>query len=200
VFGEITGSKNGVSLKYVENRACSDFFNMMWHPDILVLVKLLAAHVLADFFLQPQHWIISRRNRGIRSPHLYYHAVVVGVVTYLLLQQWNNYWLPGGIMIAHLLIDIWKSYRPRNVRYFLIDQAAHLATVGVAWLWYVGFARPVMVQFGLWQDKPAFWFVSVGLLLVLRPAGFLVAQLAEPWQRQIEEEEEGLEGLQNAGM
>ncbi len=173
---------------------------MMWHPDILVLVKLLAAHVLADFFLQPQHWITSRCTRGIRSLHLYYHAAVVGVVTYLLLQQWNNFWLPGSIMIAHLLIDTWKSYRPRTIRYFLIDQAAHLATIGLAWLWFTGFARPVIVQMGGWLDKPAVWFVGVGLLLVLRPAGFLVAQLTDPWQQQIEEEEEGLEGLQNAGM
>lgn len=172
----------------------------MWHPDILVLVQLLTAHVLADFFLQPRRWIISRREHAVRSPYLYYHAAVVGIMTYLLLQQWSNIWLPGGIMLAHLLIDIWKSYRPRKVRYFLMDQAAHLLTIGIAWMWYTGFARPVTVQLGLWLEKPAFWIVGIGFLLVLRPAGFLIGQVTDPWQREIEEEEDSLEGLQNAGM
>ncbi len=173
---------------------------MLWHPDILVLVQLLTAHVLADFFLQPYSWIKSRRQHAARSPHLYYHAMVVGVVTYLLLQQWTNFWLPGGIMIAHLLIDTWKSYRPRKVRYFLIDQAAHLATIGLVWLWYVGFAKPVVAQLTLWVDDPTYWFVGVGVLILLRPAGFLIAQVTDPWQREIEDEEQALEGLQNAGM
>src|SRR5699024_8939227 len=51
----------------------------------MILLRLLVAHIIADFFLQPTKWLEGKHRNGIRSVYLYRHAAVVGLLTYLFL-------------------------------------------------------------------------------------------------------------------
>lgn len=75
------------------------------------LTKLILAHLLTDFLLQPDRWITDRRSKHYRSAALYLHTTITAFTAWLFI-GWE-YWLVAIIiLITHTLIDIWKSYRP----------------------------------------------------------------------------------------
>lgn len=109
-----------------------------------LLLVLLLAHVLGDFYLQPQPWIDSRYQDKIRSlglfKHILVHAGLAAVA--LLVAAWrydlSNSWALLAswlvIVLSHYAIDVWKSYQKGGFLYFAIDQIAHLLVIVVLWL------------------------------------------------------------------
>ena len=87
--------------------------------ELNILLRLLIAHLLTDFVLQPKAWVDDKEKKKEKSVKLYLHVLVTTIVTYLLLGWWNNWWIPLVIFVTHLCIDIWKLYRPNNIFYFV---------------------------------------------------------------------------------
>src|SRR6478672_6690416 len=95
---------------------------------IIWLVKLILAHLLTDFVLQPTSWIESRNRKHFSSVQLYLHGFVTAFVALVFIGL--SYWLVALIiLVTHILIDGWKSYQPAETKYFLIDQALHLIVI-----------------------------------------------------------------------
>ncbi len=169
--------------------------------DILILLRLLAAHLAADFMSQPRNWIEKKRANGLRAPQLYYHIAIVGVLTYLLLADWDHVLLPLFIMVTHLLIDSWKLSRPAAIRYFLGDQLAHLLMLIAGWLVYSGNIPEAGQLFQQLFYSPIFWTVFVSYIIVTWPFGYVVSMITSRWQKELTaEESDQLTGLANAGM
>src|SRR4051812_49566868 len=104
----------------------------MMEPYILWLTKLVLAHLLTDFILQPTSWIESRNKKHFRSLQLYLHGLVTAVAALLFIGI--DYWpVVLIILVTHILIDGWKSYRPANPLYFLIDQGLHFLVILSCW-------------------------------------------------------------------
>ena len=102
----------------------------MW---INLFLCLLGAHLIADFFLQTQSSCDAKREKHWRSGHHYLHALIVFALSWVVTAQWGFWWCALVVGVSHFLIDIWKSYREEDVRWFLVDQALHiLVLVGVA--------------------------------------------------------------------
>ncbi|MBE0653837.1 MAG: DUF3307 domain-containing protein [Bacteroidales bacterium] len=57
---------------------------------MLLLFKLLLAHILGDFIFQPESWVIDYRTKKLVSKKLYLHLFVHGlfVFCFILLNQW----------------------------------------------------------------------------------------------------------------
>jgi len=167
------------------------------NEEIAVLIKLIIAHFFTDFIIQPTSWITDRQTKKWRSGKLYFHALVTAVVAYILVGLWHILWLPLFIFVTHLLIDLWKSYRPAKMTYFLIDQALHLITIVVLWL----------IIFNRWNEAALFFsesYRSVKFLTILAayvfvtwPMGIMVGLATERWR---EEAAVNAEGLARAGM
>ena len=167
------------------------------NEEIAVLIKLIIAHFFTDFIIQPTSWITDRQTKKWRSGKLYFHALVTAVVAYILVGLWHILWLPPFIFVTHLLIDLWKSYRPAKMTYFLIDQALHLITIVVLWL----------IIFNRWNEAALFLsesYRSVKFLTILAayvfvtwPMGIMVGLATERWR---EEAAVNAEGLARAGM
>lgn len=169
--------------------------------DILVLFRLLAAHLIGDFILQPKSWIDKRRQYGLRAPQLYYHIGVVGGLTYLLLGDWSHFGLPLFILLTHLFIDWWKSSREESITAFIIDQAAHLLIIWVGWVWYADINMSLFTYLSKLISLPAVWIIFISYLLVMWPFGYFIAQLTSHWQQElVEGDSEQLSGLKRAGM
>src|SRR6188474_951130 len=112
------------------------------------LTKLLLAHLLTDFILQPRSWVEDRSNKHFASFKLYLHGIVTGTVAWLLI-GWG-YWLIAIIItVTHILIDGWKSYRAPGIKYFLIDQSLHVLVI--LGCWYFSFIKWSDVQHA-WQQ------------------------------------------------
>ncbi|MEP7278709.1 MAG: DUF3307 domain-containing protein [Bacteroidota bacterium] len=159
------------------------------------IIKLILAHLLTDFVLQPRSWVIDRRAKHFASVKLYLHGCITGVVAWVLIGP--AYWLPAiVILVTHTLIDGWKSYRTNTVGYFLADQFLHLLVM--AGCWYVIFFTWSDVQTA-WQQlnaKPATWKMITAFVFLTAPAGILIGQFTKKWRDAITG---GTEGLANAG-
>src|ERR1700739_1965034 len=102
--------------------------------ELILLLRLLMAHLLGDFLLQPAKWVKEKNNKKEKASEMYYHVLVVALLTYLFLWDWSHWYLPLMVMVSHLVIDIWKSHRSDAFIYFIIDQILHLLVIVIVWL------------------------------------------------------------------
>ena len=54
-------------------------------PGYLWLTKLVLAHLVTDFLLQPSSWVEDRRRKHFASGKLYLHVLVTALVAYVLI-------------------------------------------------------------------------------------------------------------------
>lgn len=170
----------------------------MRNPELIIFLRLFVAHILADFFLQRYRWIVDKRM-GTRSPYLYYHVVIVGLLSYLFLGDWEHWQLPLFIASTHFLIDWWKSTQPRVTRTFLLDQLLHILALVAGWLFYIGYDMETTFAWVSGLNTAAFWVVAGSYLLVLRPLGFLIEKATRRWQEELESVPTTFNGLRDAG-
>lgn len=105
---------------------------------MILLVKLVLAHLIGDFILQPDTWVQDKNLRKHRSSILYLHVLIHGLATWLLV--WDpSFWLPVFIIVvSHFIIDLAKInlQNPRTqTLWFALDQCLHLAVI--VSIWYV---------------------------------------------------------------
>lgn len=109
----------------------------------MLLIKLLLAHFIGDFVLQPQKWVKHKEKHILKSRYLYLHVAVHALLLLLLTGFETSYFLSIGLItVSHLLIDGIKLMKPiKNQRIlFLLDQVAHLAILFLAANdWSLGF-------------------------------------------------------------
>lgn len=161
----------------------------------LWLTKLILSHLLTDFVLQPAVWVEDRGQKHFASGKLYLHALVTAGLAYILL-GWH-YWLVALIiLITHLLIDGWKSYRPGRIRYFVIDQSLHLLVMIGCWAFtFRDWSFIDNLRDRLNTDLHG-WIVLAAFVFVTSPAGILIGQLTGQWRTKIDDPENS---LANAG-
>ncbi len=160
---------------------------------IIWLTKLVLAHLITDFILQPTKWIKSRNEKHFSSGYLYLHGLTTALVALLFIGY--TYWaVVLVILVTHILIDGWKSYRPEKTKYFLIDQALHLTVI--LGCWYFTFLHPEDIR-SAWQqiNNRNTWVLLTSFIFLTRPCGILIGQLTQKWRAQIPD----ADSLGNAG-
>lgn len=156
-----------------------------------LLLLLVLAHLLGDFYLQPLSWVKDRLQWHFKSPKLQLHVSVHMGLSLLViwLWQWGYGWQHDSLMAvllaltiggSHYLIDVAKSYSNNGLAAFLLDQLAHLAVLLLLWSGYTD----------NWQWWPpqlqAEWLlVALAYLLVLTPASVLIGQLLRSWRPEL---------------
>ena len=150
----------------------------------LILIKLLASHVIADFFLQFDWLCKGKRETGVHGLAFQaIHALIHATCAYLLVGDWSGWVIPPVIFITHIIIDIVKvkCSTTASAIAFLIDQLAHIAVI--LGLWWALYANQ---DIGLsWADGMAhsstFWAIVTGYMLVLKPSSLLIALFIKGW-------------------
>lgn len=102
---------------------------------LVLTLKLLIAHIIGDFVLQPKTWVKEKKRKKHKSKYLYYHILVHAIALLLLLELEFGFW-PYILMIilSHFVIDLAKILfqNTKNLRYlFFIDQGLHLSVIGL---------------------------------------------------------------------
>lgn len=146
---------------------------------MILLIKLVLAHLTGDFILQPDRWVRQKESSRHRAPTLYLHAVLHGFLALVLVWDRSFWWPAIIIMVSHFLIDLAKVnfVRPRTkVLWLIADQALHLAVIGIIWF--------------IWQHPaPTLEGVSPGKLLLLitaivfltNPASVIIKTVISQW-------------------
>jgi hypothetical protein len=158
------------------------------------LIKLLLSHLLTDFILQPTSWIQDRNRRHFASGKLYLHGLVTAIVAILFIGV--QYW-PAilAILVTHILIDGWKSYRPEKITYFIIDQLLHFAVIFCCWYLYFLQAENILHAVRAATFSERFWILAIAVIALTTPSGILIGQLTKTWREKIANPE----SLENAG-
>ena len=146
---------------------------------MILLTKLLLAHLTADFILQPAKWVKEKQLKKHRSPGLYFHVLIHGALTLLLV--WDMaFWLPTLIIvISHYFIDLAKANFERDnnkIFSFIADQVLHLLVIVLIWYsWEI----PVFS----FHDLPTvnIFIVITAVIFLTNPASVIIKTFISQW-------------------
>lgn len=178
---------------------------------MILLIKLILAHLIGDFGLQFKGWVEHKREYGLRSGYLYVHVAIHALVTLLLL--WTEIskdlfylWIPLVILITHFIIDGGKlvlrkntdsqSFE-RNTFYeqilFFADQSFHLLVIFGIWFW-IDKEASVLISMLFTQHN---LLLLLCIFMLTQPAAIIIKILIAGWLPENESKEK--KTLANAG-
>ncbi|SHG43918.1 DUF3307 domain-containing protein [Flagellimonas flava] len=163
----------------------------------LLALKLLLAHFIGDFMLQPSHWVDDKLQKKWKSKYLYAH-MGIHLVALLLLLQFRYLGLIALVIVTHYIIDLGKLTftNSKNYRWlFALDQVLHLLILAIAVYWVHPFEIDL---FELFSEKNL--LLLTFLVFVTFVSGILMRMLLAPYIAEVvkDDSEEG-GSLKNAG-
>lgn len=163
---------------------------------MLILIKLILAHLIGDFLLQPTSWVKEKEQRKAASPKLYFHILIHGSLAMFLLWDYSLWPIALLLSIAHLLIDLTKLYaqKPKTkTAWFIADQAMHLVSILVIW----AVLTSVSVDFRLILQNPQILSLITLVFFLTQPASLILSSLLKKWADSIPSQPD--QSLQDAG-
>jgi len=174
-------------------------FNLFSQADMLLLLRLITAHLIVDFLIQTDSCVEQRFEKKWTSGLLYVHGALAGVLAYIFAGLWSVIWLPIIIFISHVLLDGLKSKRKNTVQFFLLDQLGHLIVILVCWILLVnGNITDILASLISGISNVKLWIFIIAYILVIWPAGILIGKITKPWRDEIKETSS--QGLDKAGL
>ncbi|MBD0849083.1 DUF3307 domain-containing protein [Maribacter arenosus] len=161
---------------------------------MMLFIKLLLAHLIGDFLLQPNRWVIHKEANKIASKYLYLHILLHFVVTMVLLWDFDYWKLALIIAISHYFIDLGKLYSNSLFRNkaipFFIDQLLHIIVL-YACAYYGNLIGQTMFLMALID-----WHLVTAIVFVSFPSAIIMGKLLEGMSNKIELDHKS---LPNAG-
>jgi hypothetical protein len=159
---------------------------------MLLLFKLLLAHLLGDFILQSEKLVKQKELKKLKSTYLYLHLAVHGLLVYLFLQSWI---IMAIIVVTHAVIDISKLFalsKDNTRRWFFYDQFLHLAVIIAVVLWSQGIEIEFLIS----------WFaenlmIITGIIFLTVPSSVVIKNVISRWDP--DPGEDSPDSLDNAG-
>lgn len=161
-----------------------------------LLFRLLLSHFVMDFLLQKKSWVTQKYEKRWKSPWLYIHGIIAGIVSYLFAATWSAVWIIPLVGITHILGDGCKSRFRDTAWPFLWDQVVHVSVVLLTWTLLLNLASPSVPVTQSIHTK--FWALVLLYTIVIFPTGIFVQKSMESWQKDLEKE--GTLSLQTAGL
>lgn len=160
-----------------------------------MFLSLLLAHVIGDFYLQNDKYCAQKEERKFRSWFLYVHSLIIGGVSWAAVPIFNFGFYALAIAFSHLVIDIVKTYIPKGLWNFVIDQIAHLAIlIIVASLFDTTTELPIQSMDCNGSFSIPLFILAV--LLCIKPANILIKLVLKKYQVG---ETQSCENIKNAG-
>lgn len=164
---------------------------------MIILLKMLLAHTIGDFLLQPHSWVKDKEAKKLKSLKLYLHFLVHGILLFILLWSKHYALFVGIYTLLHAIVDIFKlKFQKPNTKpqWFIADQLLHLLCIIV--LWYI-WEHPVFDFISIGQN-PVFWLYALAILFLTVASGIIIQMLLTNWSKQIQDE--GNDSLKKAGQ
>jgi len=163
---------------------------------MIILLKLILAHFLGDFLLQPTAWVKEKEVKKSKSKYLYAHILIHGVIVLLLLWDFNYWLLALLVMISHGVIDVIKLYAQTETNksnWFLIDQILHIMSILGLW---VLFLKPE-INLNQILSSSEIWIYASALLFITVVSAIVIRELMSSWSATLGDNND--ESLSNAG-
>ncbi len=161
----------------------------------MILLKLFIAHLIGDFFLQPQKWVINKEEKKLKSPKLYLHILLHALLLFIFLWDLSLWPLILSIVVSHFIIDAIKLLiqREKTKRIlFFIDQLLHILTLLIAYYIFVDSSFDLQSFFNYQR-----LLILICLLFLTIPVSIIMRQIFSKWD--ISKLTENNESLVDAG-
>lgn len=166
---------------------------------LIILIKLIAAHLIGDFIFQTDRMCRDKfsTKASTRWTSLVKHAMAQAILTYIFIAQWGNWIVPLAVGLSHFCIDGIKiSLKGKGFKAFVIDQLFHYCVILLIWwLYYVYGSQSVDVSQYLFSLKT--WFILTAFIAVLNPTSIFIKLFLE--YENWTPEATAYNGLPNAG-
>ena len=160
---------------------------------MIIFVKLLLAHLLGDFILQPTSWVLDKESKKQKSIYLYIHTFIHGVLAALFISEIQFIWFAVLLALSHGFIDFLKLYYQKKKtkrNWFLFDQLLHLVVIIGITFYYTN----TKIELSLFDTN--FWIVLTGIILLTKPTSIILKNIISIWTPENKTKDES---LQNAG-
>ena len=146
---------------------------------MIVLLKLLIAHLTGDFLLQPGKWVKAKEAKKLGAWQLYVHSLLHGLL--FLLLMWDiNFWMWALLFaFVHLIIDSFKLLVQKNNTkrvLFFIDQLLHFVSIYAIWQWYEG----KYFSFSFLKNTNLLLLITL-IIFLTKPVSFAVKIFISKW-------------------
>ena len=160
-----------------------------------LLLSLLMAHVIGDFYLQSDRYCKGKEDSKLKSPFLYIHSLIIGLLSWAVVPTVEFWFYALLIFVTHFLIDAMKSYMCKGLYPFLIDQMAHIIIIFFIASQYVPSCHFPIQNIDYLENIsiPMFLFA---ILCCLKPTNILIKLILERYKIG---ETESCESIKNAG-
>ncbi|WP_316825253.1 DUF3307 domain-containing protein [Pedobacter miscanthi] len=161
----------------------------------IYLIKLIIAHLIGDFFLQPNAWVKDKGRKKLKSAKLYLHVVIHVVLIFVIFLSFDVWKTALTIGIIHFVIDALKSIfqTHKNARIlFFVDQVLHFSSIVAVWhFFYKG-----SLDIGFLNDPHTWIFIS-GALFLTMPTSIVMKVIIAKWIP--DNQPDSPKSLENAG-
>ncbi len=161
---------------------------------MIIFVKLLLAHLLGDFLLQPTSWVLDKENKKYKSKYLYIHTFLHGILGWIFVGEIAFGWFALALALAHGGIDLMKLQFQNNKTkrtWFVLDQILHLITIAIIIVLY----KNLSIDFAAFNNQ--FWVLMTGILLLTKPTSIVIKNIISIWTPESKNNND--DSLENAG-
>ena len=145
----------------------------------IALLKLLLAHILGDFFLQPSSWVAEKEKKKLKSNKLYLHIAIHIALIFMVFASFNVWKIALVIGALHGIIDALKlTFQKEKTKriWFFVDQILHVAVIVLCWKYY--YYANLNLSF---LQNNQFWLFSFGALFLTSPAAIFIRFIIARW-------------------
>ncbi|WP_299317679.1 DUF3307 domain-containing protein [uncultured Maribacter sp.] len=161
---------------------------------MLIFIKLVLAHLIGDFVLQPTRWVLHKQSNKIKSKFLYLHVLLHFALYMLFLWDLSLWKIALIVTIAHFVIDVLKLYsndlfKNKSIPFF-IDQILHILVIYCCAFYTDLYTHTI----SLFENLD--WYLVTAIVFVTYPAAIIMGMILEGMSNQIETDHKS---LPNAG-
>jgi hypothetical protein len=160
---------------------------------MIIFIKLLLAHLLGDFLLQPNSWVADKERRKHRSIYLYAHTLLHGIIAWMIIGTIEFGWYALLLTVAHGIIDLLKLQLQKESTkraWFLLDQLLHVMVLGLITILYNDTTLKIS------DIDQHVWVIITSVVLLTSPSSILIKTVISIWTPN---QNDTKEDLQNAG-
>lgn len=161
----------------------------------MILIKLILAHLIGDFFLQPDSWVKEKEKRKLKSPKLYLHVLIHIVLLFIILWDLSQWPIILIVGLSHFAIDALKlmlqNKKTKRLLFFL-DQLLHLIVIVV--VYWIFIANDISLD-SIFTDNTLILLTAIIFLTL--PVSIIMKSIFLKWN--ISKLTEGNESLKDAG-
>lgn len=129
---------------------------------------MLAGHLIADFWLQPNSWVVHKKANGIKSSKLFVHVIIASILPVVFTFQLSLWWFVPVIFVSHLIIDFFKTKLKDNIPAFLFDQLFHILVLCILAI----YGTDVHIS----ENVAIFWIYASGFVWITNPVGIFTGK------------------------